>query len=138
MSDIKQNAEKLFQFLKAFNELKIKPRLDASSFEKILWFYEIPKEKECVSIIHKMTSKKFNKDSENFDKWIIIKKPKKKLFPDPPEEIKPWLKNDILDKHTEQPQLFSYIIRDLPKRSEETEDGKEETDRILLEDCPEN
>ena len=137
MNDIKQNAEKLFRFLKAFNELKIKPKLDVSSFEKILWFYEIPKEKECISIIHKINSEKFNKDSENFDKWIEIKKPKKKLSPKPPEEIKPWLKNDISDKYAEQPQLFSYIIRDLPKNFKETKNGKEQTDRILLEDCPE-
>ena len=137
MSDIKQNAEKLFQFLKAFNELKIKPRLDVNSFEKTLWFYEIPKERECFSIIHKINSEKFKKDSENFDKWIKIKKPKKKLFPVPPKKIKPWLKDDTLDKYMEQPQLFSYIIRDLPKNFEETEDRKEKTDKILLEDCPE-
>lgn len=124
MNDIKQNAKKLFQFLKAFNKLKIKPQLDVNSFEKILWFHEIPKEKECTSIIHKIDSEKFNKDSEKFKKWIEVKKPKRRPYPDPPKEIKPWLKNDTLDKYTKQPHLFSYIIVDSLKETEENTDAE--------------
>ena len=69
-------AKKLFQFLKEFNKLKTKPRLDIDSFEKVLWFYRIPNEKECYSIIHN-----FNVENVNFDKRIEIKKTKKKAFP---------------------------------------------------------
>ena len=135
MSDVKQSTENLFRFLKEFNKLKIKPRLDISSFEKVLWFYEIPKEKECRSIIHKMDSEKFNKDSENFDKWIEIKKPKRKSCPIPPEEIKPWLKDDTLSGYTKQPQLFNYIIANRSKEINETINEEEKgTDKIWLED----
>ena len=52
-------SKKLFQFLKEFNKLKQKPRLDIDSFEKVLWFYRIPSENECYSIIHNLNTANF-------------------------------------------------------------------------------
>ena len=83
-----QKVQKLFQFLKEFNKLKIiKPQVNVNSFEKVLWFHEIPKEKECYSILHDDDFEK-----TKFHKWIEIKKPKITSCPKAPKEIRPWLK----------------------------------------------
>ena len=132
---IKKNIENLFQFLKKFHKLRTKPKYDVKSYEKVLWFHEIPEEKECFTIIRKIASEKFNEDSENFNKWIEIKKPKRNLCPKPPREIIPWLKNKSLDNPEEPPRLFTSIIKDFPVESEETTDEK--NDRIFLENCSE-
>ena len=111
---MKTKTENLFQFLKGFQALKTKPKYDAESYEKVLWFYDIPKQKECFSIIQKIDLEKSNKDSENFNKWIEIKKPKRELCPKAPKEIIPWLKNEKLDNPENLPQLFTSIIKELP------------------------
>ena len=123
--------DKLFQFLKEFNKLKQKPRLDIDSFEKVLWFYRIPNEKECYSIIHN-----FNFENVDFDKWIEIKKPKRKPFPAPPQEIIPWLKEDTLNKYTIQPQFHNYILES-SNQNHSMSSEEEKNERVLLEDCPE-
>ena len=122
--------QKLFQFLKEFNKLKTKPRLDVNSFEKVLWLSNIPNEKECYSITHNS-----NFENVNFDQWIEIKKPRRKPFPEPPREIIPWLKEDTLNECTIQPQLHSYIIVELSNQSTPSEEGSNE--KVSLEDCPE-
>ena len=127
-----ETAKKLFQFLKGFNELKAKPRLDITSFEKAVWFYEIPDEKECYSITH-------NSDflNANFDKWIEIKKPKRRSCPEPPKEIIRWLKDSTLNKCTEQPELCEYIISESSNQNSSEFSSEENKERILLEDNPE-
>ena len=124
-------AKKIFQFLKEFNKLKTRPQLDVSSFEKVLWFYDIPIEKECYSIIQNS-----NFDSVNFDKLIEVKKSKRKPFPEPPEAIIPWLKENTLNEHTIQPQLHSYIIPESSNQNPLMSSEEEHNERILLEDCP--
>ena len=134
---IKKITESLFRFLKRFHELRTKPKYNVELYEKVLWLHEIPKEKECFSIIRKIASEKFNKDSENFEKWVEVKKPKKNPQPKPPKEIISWLKDKNLDNPEKIPQLFTYIIKDVPIESEETIDEEKENDKIFLEDCPE-
>ena len=46
MDTIKKNAGNLFQFLKEFNKLKRKPLLNMQSYEEVVWFYDIPKQKQ--------------------------------------------------------------------------------------------
>ena len=106
MNNIKTKCENLLNFLIGFNKLKNKPQLNINSFEKVLWFYEIPKGKECYSILDSMTSN----ESVNFDKWIKIKKPKRKQYPSPPDKIKPWIEDGILEKYNETPQALGYIF----------------------------
>ena len=113
----------IFLFLKEFSKLKTKPIRDIGSFEKVLWFYDIPKEKECYSITQNLNSDNFS----TFDTLIRIKKPNRKPFPDPPKEIKLWLKTSTVNKYTEQPQLHSYIISTSLEKYNE---------RILLENHP--
>ena len=125
-------AQRLFQFLKEFNKLKMKPRFEVDSFEKVLWFYDIPNEKECYSIIHNN-----NFENAKFNKWIEIKKPKRKTFPEPSEKITPWLKEDTLNKYTIQPQLHSYIILELSNQNQSMSSEGENKERVSLEDCPE-
>ena len=122
----------LFEFLKSFNKLKRRPQLNIKSYEEVIWFYDLPKEKECYSITYHMDSEKVH-----FDKWIEIKKPKRNPCPKPPEKIEPWLKGNKYDKHTEEPQLLKYRIQDPPTNFRETTYENMEADRVLLEDHPE-
>ena len=134
MDNIIQNTKNLFQFLKAFNRSKQKLQLNMNSYEEVVWFSDIPTEKECYSIIDDMDT-----ENNNFEKWIEIKKPKRLAYPTPPEEIRPWLKNNSkLNNYNIEPQLDNYILKDPAKTSQEDIETKEhENDRILLEDCPE-
>ena len=117
-----EKIQKLFKFLKEFNRLKIKPQFKVDSFEKVLWFDEIPKEKECYSILHNTF------ENTKFDKWVEIEKPKIIPCPEPPEEIRNWLKEDSPNKNfTKEPELHTYIILE-----SEGEDKK-----VFLEDSPE-
>ncbi len=134
---IKKNAGNLFQFLKAFNTLKRKPLLNMQSYEEVVWFYDIPNEKECYSIVNNL-----NDERNNFSKWIEIKKPQRKPYPQPPSAIKPWLTNDShLSNYNIKPQLFSHILKDsalkILQDDQESIEKQEENDRILLTDCPE-
>ncbi len=134
MDDGKSPIKKIFQFLKEFNKLKTKPLLNIKSYPQVLWFYEIPKEEECYVITRHIQA-----ENTHYNKWIEIKKPKRTSYPEPPEEIKPWLKEGVLNQYTKEPQLFSYIISEPEndfmehKNFEEEEENK----KILLENCPE-
>ena len=128
MKEIKNNddkALKLLLFLKAFNEQKLRKR---KTYKELLWMSDIPKEKECYSIIDDL-------DSENikFDKWIEIKKPKSKHHPPCPEKLNPWVRKSSLDKWIEEPQLLQYIIADSSIHKNNENDMKQ----IFLKDCPE-
>ena len=116
--DIK-DIKNLFQFLKEFNKLKRRPQLDIQSFEEKLWFYEIPSERECDSIIKKIDSKEIN-----FTEWIKIKKPKIPKEPSVPPKIEDWLKN------SDRPELYDSIL-------EPSEEEEEENKKVFLEDHPE-
>ena len=116
--------KKLFQFLKEFNKLKVKPQFNINSFEKVLWFNEIPREKECYSILHND-----NFENAKFHKWVEIKKPKITPCPEAPKEIRPWLKENLSNKNSKkEPELYTYILSE----SSEGEDKK-----VFLEDSPE-
>ena len=132
---IKEKLKNLFRFLKEFHSLKAKKKYDMESYEKVLWLHDIPKEKECFSIIQKMTTDTFNKDSCNFDKWIEIKKPKRNPCPKPPSEIMPWLKES--ENPENPPQLLSFVIKDSPSDLKERANEEKENARIFLEDRPE-
>ena len=84
---------KLLNFLKEFNTLKLKKILNVNSFDEVLWMSEVPKEKECCSIIYDL-----NSENINFNKWIEIKKPVRKLCPALPEKLKPWVNNTLNKK----------------------------------------
>ena len=127
---MKAHIENLFQFLKHFQKLKTRPIFNVESYEKVLWFYDIPKEKECFSITQKIASEKCNKDFDNFNKWIALKKPKRDLCPAPPKEIMPWLKDEDLENSETIPELLKHIIN--PDNSVNEGDNK-----MFLEDYPE-
>ena len=160
MNNIKKTTKNLFQFLKEFNKLKQKPQLTMKSYEEVVWFHNIPKEKECCSIINDINQTGFEKGATfmafssypknlnreilntidiKSEKWIEIKKPKRKPCPEPPEEINPWLKNSNLNQHNIEPQILSYILKDSAQETPQNnaEETEEQHDRILLEDCPE-
>ena len=99
--------KQLFQFLKEFNRLKIKPLLDIKSYEETLWLSEIPKEAECDSIIQHISS-----DKLKFSEWLKLKKPSRKPYPEPPEKIRLWINDKGLKDYKTPPELFPYILED--------------------------
>ncbi len=137
MNNIIQNTGNLFQFLKAFNRSKQRPQLNMNSYEEVVWFSGIPQETECDTIIHSENYK-----NNNFEKWIEIKKPKRKPCPSPPEKIKLWLEPNNLDQYNTEPQILDYILKDSvpetpPKSAEETPPkSAEETPPKSAEETP--
>ncbi len=135
MDESKSTIKKLFQFLREFNLSKTRPQLNISSYKQVLWFDEVPKEKECYVVTRSIQA-----ENNHYNKWIEIKKPKRNPYPIPPKEIKPWLEERVLNQYTKEPQLFSYIIPE-PKEGfiehKNFEQAEEEKEKVFLKDCPE-
>ena len=149
----------LYTFLRSFNKLRSKPLLDIRSYEQVLWLHEIPKEKECDSIIQDINSENINSENIKFDTWIKIKKPKKTSHPKLPEELEPWIKEGVLEQFNQEPKLFNYIIQESNNNDnsheseseyidsdkfQESENNniisnnsqEEESNKVFLKDCP--
>ena len=118
-----ESAKGLFKFLKDLSELKTKKVFDLNKFERVLWFNDIPLEKECFSITHNLKS-----ETINFDKWIEIKKPKIRDFPEPHAEIEEWIKEETLENFNSIPECYEYIIHEIFD-----EDGESKDEKIYLD-----
>src|SRR4030042_80201 len=87
----RQKALQLFSYLYEFTRLKSsRPIYDIDDYEDVLWFYKIPREKECISPAYIETTE------EVISNWLAIKRPKQPVLPRPPEIANNWfLETDL-------------------------------------------
>jgi hypothetical protein len=123
-------ALRLARFLKEFVGLRSTTVYDLKKYESVLWFGDMPQEREC-------RSPAWNNEFEAGDPWLVVHK---QQFPKPPalpEIILPWINDQALGRATaEIPALRPTIME--PDVGAEIGDGEEPplTERHLI-DFPE-
>ncbi|ULH16663.1 hypothetical protein MF271_08850 [Deinococcus sp. KNUC1210] len=75
---------RLFQFLQAFTQLKVKPQR-TSDHDTLLWFYSLPQEPEIQSV-----ARRASQDTTP-EVWLSVRKPKVLAHPELPESLRPWV-----------------------------------------------
>ena len=102
----KNTAIGLLKFLKEFSELRSKKILTVDQFESVIYFSDIPQEKECHLITRHLDQDQQNQKNINYDKWIEVKKPKNIEPPHPPSTITDWIKHQDLNSYHQDLKLL--------------------------------
>ena len=91
-SRIRDKAIRLFNYLKELTELRFDVQRNCDNYEDVIWWAEIPREKECYCVawdLHKESA---------FDAWIRVERPRRKRPPLPSAQLREWLaERDIND-----------------------------------------
>ena len=125
--DIDKSTEiELLKFLREFSKLRTRKILEVDQFESVIWFSDIPQEKECDVI-----TRHLDKQDINYDQWIEIKKPKIIEYPKPPPIIRDWIKDQDLLSYTQDLKPFPYTIKESLGVN-----GEVFTQKISLEESP--
>lgn len=103
--ELQDKSVRLFTYLRELTQLKTKVTLDLKDYEQVLWFSDIPNEKECSCIAWGAT------EDESSESWIEVKKPKRKDPPPPPDELKEWVTLKELKDSTKAPKILDFITR---------------------------
>ena len=127
----KSTAIGLLKFLKEFSKLRSKKILTVDQFESVIYFSDIPQEKECNVITRHLDQDQQNQKNINYDKWIEVKKPKNVEHPHPPDTINDWIKHQDLSSYYQDLKLFPYIIQESLGVNAEVF-----TQKVLIEDHP--
>ena len=127
----KNTAIGLLKFLKEFSELRSKKILTVDQFESVIYFSDIPQEKECNMITRHIDQDQQNQKNINYDKWIEVKKPKNIEPPHPPSTITDWIKHQDLNSYHQDLKLFPYIIQESLGVNAEVF-----TEKVFIEDNP--
>lgn len=124
---------RLFTFLRALTELRIKVVRTLDSYEKVLWLSDIPRERGCFCAAWNATD-----GEEKSNVWLEIIKPNLKAAPQPPEILEAWLDaKEVADSSIEFPSLKERIILSTHDSTNEDEDIEPKTIFQELEDVPE-
>jgi very-short-patch-repair endonuclease len=128
MKDTTSKAIQLFTYLKELANLKAVHTKDVESYDEVLWFWQIPREKECACIVWREADneKETGKISTS---WLEVSKPRLKAPPEVPDDLEAWMKYEELgDSSISEPSLYEEITVD--KNSTGDSDGETEIRRI--------
>ncbi|MFL5815192.1 MAG: AAA domain-containing protein [Bdellovibrionia bacterium] len=103
--DVREKSVRLFTYLRELTQLKSKVTLDLKDYEQVLWFSDIPRENDCFCISWGPAT------DETSDKWVEIKKPKRKEPPSPPEELKEWVTAKDLRDSSKEPKVRDTVSK---------------------------
>lgn len=127
----------LFTFLREVVSLRAKVVRDLDSYEKVIWFSDVPEEPECQCVAWPTS------DPETASHWLEVKKPRLHQPPAPPEFVRPWIDETRLRDSSTEPHLYERILADA-----EAPDAVDEHDSELnvedyhgpafieIQDCP--
>jgi hypothetical protein len=103
--DVRSKAIRFFTFLKELSQLKTRTIREASAYESVFPFSDVPRERECS------TPAWFERDgdSANDEKWLRIEKPERPRRPAPPGICLPWCDPASLDTLSPEPKLHDEI-----------------------------
>ena len=126
---VRDRAARLFMYLKELTELRSDVRRNCDEYDQVVWWAEIPREKECYCAAWDL-----GRDAA-YDDWLRVERPRRKRPPTPPPGLAPWLsERDIADASQDTPQLKDSIVEELGPTDAAT--GGPETVVQRLEDCP--
>lgn len=102
---IRDQALRLFTFLRELTELRTKTIRTSDQYERVLWFHEIPRESDCYCPAWAPPDA-----DEQAEIWLEVKKPRLKRPPKPPEALEPWLNlREVEESSREFPPLRDRI-----------------------------
>ena len=126
---IRDRAIRLFTYLKELTELRSDVKRSCDEYEQVIWWAEIPKEKECYCSFWDLGREGAYED------WIRVERPRRKKPPVPPSTLAPWLnEREVADAALEAPPLKGSIVEEI--RSIEQDGNEQETVTRRLEDYP--
>lgn len=91
MAEIQEKAIKLFTYLKELSACRTTQAKNIDKYDQILWFSDIPKEKNCHCIAWNLWDPKEDGKADRSDLWIEVHKPRLKNPPKVPNELEPWI-----------------------------------------------
>ncbi len=107
---------RLAQYLKEFVGLRTTTVRDVTKYDMVLWFGDMPQEKDCFSPA-------WVDGCELGDPWLEVKKQQFDAMPAVQENILPWIDEQALNRASEQIPLLKTSIR-LPDEAAELAEGE--------------
>lgn len=127
---VRDRAVRLFTYLKELTELRSDVKRSCDEYDQVVWWTEIPREKECYCAAWDIGREAV------YDDWIRVDRPRRKRPPSPPASLAPWLsEREIADSSLEAPPLKETIAEEVGERGS-GEDNAPETVVRRLEEWP--
>ena len=105
---VRDKAVRLFTYLKELTELRSDVKRNCDAYDQVVWWAEIPREKECYCAAWDL-----GRDAA-YDDWLRVERPRRKRPPTPTQVLAPWLsERDIADASQDAPQLKDSIVEEL-------------------------
>ena len=106
---VRDKAVRLFTYLKELTELRTDVRRNCDEYDQVIWWAEIPREKECYCAAWDLGRE------AAYDDWLRVERPRRKRPPTPPPPLAPWLsERDVADASQDAPQLKESIVEEVP------------------------
>lgn len=105
---VRNRALRLFTYLKELTELRGEVKRNCDDYDQVIWWAEIPREKECYCAAWDVGGEPAYED------WLRVERPRRKRPPPPPPALLPWLnERDVSDASQDAPPLKDSIIEEL-------------------------
>ena len=121
---------RLAQYLKEFVGLRATTVRDVTKYDTVLWFGDMPQEKDCFSPA-------WVDSCEPGDPWLEVKKQQFDAVPAAPEDILPWIDERALKRASDQIPFLKTSILVPDEDAELAEDESALLIEISLSDYPE-
>ena len=104
---VRDKAVRLFTYLKELTELRTDVRRNCDDYDQVVWWAEIPREKECYCAAWDL-----GRDAP-YEDWLRVERPRRKRPPTLPPALLPWLsERDVADASQDAPQLKDSIVEE--------------------------
>src|SRR5487761_85125 len=127
---IRDRATRLFTYLKELTELRSDVKRSCDEYDQVIWWAEIPREKECYCAAWDLGRESAYED------WVRVERPRRKRPPSPLPALVAWLnERDIADASLDAPPLKESIVEEI---SADAPADKTDPQTVIrkLEDCP--
>jgi hypothetical protein len=105
---VRDKAVRLFTYLKDLTELRTDVTRNCDEYDQVVWWAEIPREKECYCAAWDLGRE------AAYDDWLRVERPRRKRPPTPAPALVPWLsERDVADASQDAPQLKDSIVEEL-------------------------
>jgi len=124
----REKARALFTFLKEFTELRTRTIRSLEQYERVIWFYDLPRQDGCDCIAWHL-----GQEISDPEIWLEVHKPQ--LYPPPalPHDLQGWLnREEIENSSLDMPELRQSIS----VRVENNESGEGRFEERQLDDHP--
>lgn len=105
---VRDKAVRLFTYLKELTELRTDVRRNCDEYDQVVWWAEIPREKECYCVAWDLGR------NPAYEDWLRVERPRRKRPPTLPAALLPWMnEHDVADPSQDAPQLKDSIVEDV-------------------------